>query len=378
MERKGLGRGLQDISSTFVSGEDEPNDIKNNLNSEDEATLSMIYPIKKGSIDYVRTCIGMVLTLIMLIIGGCAAPRLSLFPDETEPLREFTLEGKEKGKVLIISVDGIISDAPERSFLRPKPSKVQEIVSQLRLAEKDEEIRVILLKVDSPGGSTTASDILYHEIMAFKKRTQIKVVVSMMNLATSGGYYISLPADYIMAHPTTVTGSIGVILLYPRVTGLMEKIGLDVEVNKSGKNKDMASPFREATEEERRILQKITDDLGEQFLDLVVKHRRLDTKAVDSVSSARVYLSKEALDLGLVDEIGYLSDAINKSKRLANLSEDAKVIVYRRTEYPDDNVYNTKTSSPEIQKISLIDLNLPKTFSDMQTGFYYLWMPSLD
>lgn len=378
MERKGLGRGFQDISSTFVTREDEPNDIKNNLNSEDEATLSMISHIKKGSIDDMRTCIIMVLALIMLIIGGCAAPRLSLFPDETEPLREFTLEGNEKGKVLIISVDGIISDAPERSFLRPKPSKVQEIVSQLRLAEKDEEIRVILLKIDSPGGSTTASDILYHEIMAFKKRTQIKVVVSMMNLATSGGYYISLPADYIMAHPTTVTGSIGVILLYPRVTGLMEKIGLDVEVNKSGKNKDMASPFREATEEERHILQKITDDLGEQFLDLVVKHRRLDTKAVDSVSSARVYLSKEALDLGLVDEIGYLSDAINKSKRLANLSEDAKVIVYRRTEYPDDNVYNTKTSSPEIQKISLIDLNLPKTFSDMQTGFYYLWMPSLD
>ena len=115
-----------------------------------------------------------------------------------------------------------------------------------------------------------------------------------------------------------------------------------------------------------------------QFLDLVVKHRSLDTKAVDSVTSARVYLSKEALEVGLVDEIGYLSDAIMKSKRLANLSEEAKVIVYRRTEYPDDNVYNTKTLSPEIQKISLVDLNLPQSFSDMQTGFYYLWMPSSD
>ena len=323
-----------------------------------------------------RTRVVMMLILTMLIMGGCAAPKFSLFPDETEPLREFTLEGKEKGKVLVIPVEGVISDAPERSFLRPRPSMVQEIVSQLRLAEQDKEVRAVLLKIDSPGGSTTASDILYHEIMEFKKRTQAKVVVSMMNLATSGGYYISLPADHILAHPTTVTGSIGVILLYPRVTGLMKKIGLDVEINKSGKNKDMASPFREATEEERRIFQGITDDLGNQFLDLVMKHRNLDTEAAESVATARVYLSKEALDLGLVDEIGYLSDAINKSKTLANLPADAKVIIYRRTEYPDDNVYNTKTSSPGIQRVSLIDLNLPETFSDMQTGFYYLWMPS--
>jgi protease-4 len=318
----------------------------------------------------------MMLILTMLIMGGCAAPKLSLFPDETEPLREFTLEGKGKGKVLVIPVEGVISDVPERGFLRPRPSMVQEIVSQLRMAEQDKEVRAVLLKIDSPGGSTTASDILYHEIMEFKKRTQAKVVVSMMNLATSGGYYISLPADCILAHPTTVTGSIGVILLYPRVTGLMKKIGIDVEVNKSGDKKDMASPFREATEEERRIFQGITDDLGNQFLDLVTKHRNLDTEAVESVSTARVYLSKEALDLGLVDEIGYLSDAINTSKRLADLSADAKVIVYRRTEYPDDNVYNTKTSSPGIQRFSLIDLNLPEAFSNMQTGFYYLWMPA--
>lgn len=325
-----------------------------------------------------RTGVILMLTLMVLMVGGCAAPKLSLFPDETEPLREFTLQGKEKGKILIIHVEGMISDVPERRFLRPKPSMVQEIVSQLRLAEQDQEIRAILLKIDSPGGSTTASDILYHEIMEYKKRTQAKVVVSMMNLATSGGYYIALPADYIIAHPTTVTGSIGVILLYPRVTGLMEKIGLDVEVNKSGKNKDMASPFRETTKEERRIFQGITDDLGNQFLDLVTKHRSLDAAAVDSVASARVYLSKEALELGLVDEIGYISDAINKTKRMANLPENAKVIVYRRTEYPDDTVYNTKTSSPGIQRLSLIDLNMAETFSDMQAGFYYLWLPSID
>jgi protease-4 len=324
----------------------------------------------------VRTYIIM-LTVVVLITGGCAAPKLNLFMDETEPLREYTLEGMEKGKVLVIPVEGIISDAPERKFLRPKPSMVQEIVSQLRLAEKDKEIKAVLLKINSPGGSTTASDLLYHEIMEFKNRTQAKVVVSMMNLATSGGYYIALPADHIMAHPTTVTGSIGVILLYPRVTGLMKKIGLDIEVNKSGKNKDMASPFRKITAEERRIFQGITEDLGNRFLDLVMKHRDLDTKAVENIASARVYLSKDALNLGLVDEIGYLSDALLKSKILADLPKDAKVVVYRRTKYPDDNVYNTKTSFQGIQRISLIDLDMAETLSDMHTGFYYLWMPSV-
>jgi protease-4 len=126
---------------------------------------------------------------------------------------------------------------------------VQEFVSQLRLAEKDKKIKALLLKIDSPGGSVIASDIVYNEILAFKKRTGAKVVVAMMGVAASGGYYISLPADTIVAHPATITGSIGVIFFRPKVTGLMGKIGVGVEVNKSGKNKDIGSPFRQTTAE---------------------------------------------------------------------------------------------------------------------------------
>lgn len=318
------------------------------------------------------------LTVMTLIIGGCSAPKLNLFSDEPDPLREFTLQGKKKEKVLLIPVEGVISDAPERRFLRPKPGMVQEIVSQLRLAEKDKEIKAVLFKIDSPGGSTTASDILYHEIMEFKKRTQTKIVVSMMNIAASGGYYISLPADHIMAHPTTVTGSIGVILLYPQVTGLMNKLGVQVEVNKSGENKDMASPFREVTEEERRIFQGITDGLADRFITLVEKHRHLEGDAVENIKSARVYLAKKAMDLGLVDDVGYLSDAIKKAKSLANLPDDAKVVVYRRSKYPDDNLYNTKASAPDLQRISLIDIKMADSLTNLQTGFYYLWVPSVE
>ena len=107
-----------------------------------------------------------------------------------------------------------------------RPSQVQEVVSRLRRAEKDEEVKAVLLEINSPGGSITASDILYHEIMDFKERTGARVVAALMDVAASGGYYIALPADRIIAHPTTITGSVGVILVQPKVTGLMDKLGL--------------------------------------------------------------------------------------------------------------------------------------------------------
>lgn len=323
-----------------------------------------------------RTNLFAILAVTAFFVNGCAAPKIKLFPDATDPLQEFTLEGTQKGKVLVIPIRGIISDAPRKSFPGAMPSAVQEIVSQLRLAEKDEEVRAVLLKIDSPGGLITASDVLYHEIMAFKKRTGAKVVVAMMDVAASGGYYVSLPADFILAHPTTITGSIGAIFMRPKVTGVMGKIGLDIKVNKSGKNKDMGSPFRQTTEEEEKILQGITDELGGRFVSLVAKHRKLDQKALAQISTARVYLAKEALQLGLVDKIGYLSDAVVEARKLCGLSEDTKLVVYRRTEYPDDNIYNTSTTQYSGSRLALIDLGLPDCMTSLRTGFYYLWWPA--
>ena len=312
------------------------------------------------------------LIAIVLLMIGCTAPRIRLYPSQADPLKEFTLEGKAKQKVLVIPVRGIISNVPKEGFIRTRPSKVQEVVSQLRLAEKDDNIKAVILKVDSPGGSVTASDILYNEIAVFKERTGAKVVVAMMGLTASGGYYISLPADYIVAHPTTITGSIGVIFRRPRITGLMNKVGIDVEVNKSGKNKDIGSPFRAATAEEEKIFQDLTDRLAIRFIDLVAKHRKLEPEIISEISTARVYLANEALELGLVDEIGYLEKAVLEAKKLARLPEDAKVVVYRRTEYPDDNLYNTATRYDEGHE-SFISLDLPGSLNHLTAGFYYLW-----
>jgi len=322
-----------------------------------------------------RRSLSIVAAITLLFLLGCQAPRIRLFPSAADPLEEYTLEGEEKGKILVISISGIISDAPRMSVFTTRPSMVQEVVSQLRKAAKDSEIKALLLKINSPGGSATASDILYNEILSFKQKTKAKVVVAMMDVAASGGYYIALPADHIMAHPTTVTGSVGVLFLSPNVSGLMEKIGVEVNVSKTGKNKDMGSPFRQATAEEKQIIADMIDQLGKQFLNRIAAHRSIDPRQLERISSARIFLANDALVLGMVDSVGYLAEAVSQAKKLAGLSENAKVVVYRRTEYPDDNLYNTATARYEGRGLSIVSVDLPPSLSGLQAGFYYLWQP---
>jgi protease-4 len=313
-----------------------------------------------------------------LVTGGCGGLKVNIGTDDPrEPLKEYTLEGRGRGKVLVIPIRGFLSDAPRRGFLGERASLVQEVVSQLRLAEKDKQVKALLLEINSPGGSVTASDILYHEIMGFKQRTKAAVVAALMDVAASGGYYIALPADRIVAHPTTITGSVGVIFMRPKVAGLMEKLGVAVEVNKSGKEKDIGSPFRPSTPEEEKVFQDMTDRLGEKFLERVADHRRMDRGALSAVSSARIYLADEAMQLRLVDAIGYLNNAVDEARQLAGLPGDAKVVVYRRNEYPNDNIYNTSASWQNGAGAPLIDLHLLEAIPALSPGFYYLWAPGV-
>jgi protease-4 len=324
-----------------------------------------------------RRWIAIVAVVMGLFLIGCHGPRIRLFPSAADPLREHTLEGTAKGKVLVIHVRGTISDEPRRRIVTTRPSLLQEVVSQLRKAEKDPEIKALLLKINSPGGSTTASDILYQEIVAFKQKTQTKVVVAMMDVAASGGYYIALPADFILAHPTSVTGSVGVLFLRPDLVGLIDKVGIGVDISKTGKNKDMGSPFRQATDEEKQIIQDMIDQLGARFLDRIEAHRRIDPQSLKEISSARIYLAADALRLGMVDQVGYLSEAVGEAKKLSGLPENAKVIVYRRTRFPDDNLYNPSTSQYEGQGVSMVSVDLPASLTIKQAGFYYLWQPGV-
>jgi len=285
--------------------------------------------------------------LLGLLVTGCAAPSIKLMSDASDPLREFRLEGTADGKILIIPIRGVIGDSPRKSFLRVLPSMVQKVVAHLKKAEKDPEIKAVVLKINSPGGSATAS--------------------------TSGGYYVALPADMIMAHPTTVTGSVGAVFIRPEVSGLMKKIGVDVAIHKSGRNKDMGSPFRTPSKEEKKIMQALIDNLGKRFVDLVAQHREIAPDSLREIATARIYIAADAQKAGLVDRTGYIDDALQQARKLAGLADDSKVVIYRRTSFPDDNIYNPLSTGTEGNSPVLVDLGVLEWIPPQAAGFYYLW-----
>ena len=180
----------------------------------------------------------------------------------------------------------------------------------IRRATEDPAVKAILLVVDSGGGGITASDILYHSLVEFKESDpDRRIVVLMGDMACSGAYYASLPADLILAHPTTITGSIGVILSSINVHRLAESLGIVDESITSGENKSILNPMRELTDDQRALLQDTVDELHERFMSLVAFHRDLPMETVRKLADGRIYTANQAQELGLVDEIGYLKDA---------------------------------------------------------------------
>jgi protease-4 len=299
---------------------------------------------------------------------------MKLFRDASEPLQEFTLSGKESEKIVLIPVTGTIDNQPSQSWISRTPGTVQETVAHLKKARADSDVKALLIEIDSPGGSVTASDILHREITAFRRlRPDVKVVAVMMDTAASGGYYIAAACDAIVAHPTTVTGSIGVIFMRADISGLLDMIGARAVVNKSGEFKDMGSPFREPTAEETQVFQQMIDEYYERFVTVVAEGRGMSRDKVKSMADGRIYTGEQALELGLVDQVGYIGDAVKEARSQAKLSQDARVVVYRRTLFHDDNEYNTATVQGGEKP--LMDLGLDGYLPELKTGFYYLWMP---
>ncbi len=214
-------------------------------------------------------------------------------------------------KVAIVRVTGVIIDSGS-------------VIEELKGYSKDSSVKAIVLRVDSPGGAVAPSQEIYQEILKVKKKK--KVVVSMGSVAASGGYYISAPADRIVANAGTLTGSIGVIMEIPNVRGLMEKVGIETEVIKSGKHKDMASVFKSMTPEERRILQAVLDDVHEQFIRAVSDARGMKFEDVRKLADGRIFTGRKARELGLVDELGNLHDAVMLAGSLSGIRGEPGVV----------------------------------------------------
>ena len=218
----------------------------------------------------VRACVITATCLVAFLIAGCTCFSIPLV-EKTESLDETVISGKGRDKILLVDISGVLSSEEKGSTfsLRKEASIVARIREELKKAIKDRRIKGLIMRVNSPGGTVTSSDIIYREITKFKNETKIPVAACIMELAASGGYYVSLAADTIIAHPTSVTGSIGVIALKFNAKGLMEKIGVEDETVKAGDKKDLWSPFRPSTEEEREIIQNMLNDFHEKFMDVV-------------------------------------------------------------------------------------------------------------
>ncbi|MEI6127179.1 MAG: S49 family peptidase, partial [Pseudomonadota bacterium] len=186
-----------------------------------------------------------IMCLLLVAFQGCAFVNVPLF-QFTQPLVEKNLEGKGKNKILLIDIEGVITSGKKQSFLGSdtEPDPVARIKEELEKASLDKRIKAVILKINSPGGTVTASAIIHKELLKFKEKTGIAVIACLMDIAASGGYYVANAADKIIAHPTTVTGSIGVIAMKFNVKGLMDKIGVSDETIKSADKKDILSPFR--------------------------------------------------------------------------------------------------------------------------------------
>ncbi len=214
-------------------------------------------------------------------------------------------------KIALVRVAGIILDSTDT-------------IDELKGYAKDSSVKAIVLRVDSPGGAVAPSQEIYDEII--KIRETKKVIASMGSVAASGGYYIAAPANRIVANPGTLTGSIGVIMEIPNIEGLMDKIGVKAVVIKSGKHKDLASMYKSITPENRKILQVVLDDVHEQFITAVSNARGIEFEELKKIADGRVFTGRMAKEIGLVDQLGNLQDAIMLAAELAGIKGEPHVV----------------------------------------------------
>ncbi len=236
--------------------------------------------------------------MVVLVVTTVAIVTGIVFKSEREP--DFSGQ-----KVGVVSIQGPITDS-------------REVIRQLKVLRESEAVKAIVVRINSPGGAVGPSQEIYREVM--KTRQTKKVVASMGAVAASGGYYIAAAADRIMANPGTITGSIGVIMGFTNFRQLMEKIGLRPIIIKSGPYKDIGSPTRPMTDEEKALLQQVIDQIHQQFIQAVSTGRNLEKERVAELADGRIYTGQQARELGLVDSLGNFEDAVQLAGKLGGIS----------------------------------------------------------
>lgn len=323
----------------------------------------------------VRAWLFALLSMVLVATTGCVTIDVLGGGEEAE-LVESVVRGREGRKILLLDIDGVIGEAaPTGAFFGgPEIGTVARVVEILDRARQDEEVAALLLRIDSPGGTATASEQVYEEIVRFKRERRIPVAAQLMGTATSGGYYVALAADTIQAHPTTVTGSIGVIFTSLSFAGLMEKLGVEDQTLTGGEFKDAGSPFRRLSETERAQLQAIVDDLHARFREVVAEGRpKLSPEQIEGLASGQVFSARQAHEKGLVDRVGSLEETVRELERRLGVSR-SRVVAYHRPREIRRNLY-TRSPAAGGGRVALAGADEALAPLLGRSGFYYLWAP---
>jgi protease-4 len=316
--------------------------------------------------------------LLALGVTGCFNG-LVLTPTYVDgPIEETVVTGARhwlcRDKIAVIDVEGLILNAKGSSLFGSSDNPVSLFRERLDAAANDKHVKAVVLRINSPGGAVTASDVMYQDLVNFRKETKKPVIACMMDVAASGAYYLAMGSDLVYAHPTTVTGSIGVIMSLYNATGLFHLVGVTSDPIKSGPNKDIGNPGRPMTPEERALLQGMVDSFYNQFVQVVARGRHLPEARVRALADGRVYTGLDAQRLGLVDKVGYLEDALQAAMDLACL-KDVAVVAYDKCNGYRGSIY---AAAPKVPSEITVKLDLPG-LSGGQAGaaFMYLWEPGV-
>lgn len=313
--------------------------------------------------------ISMALNMGLLVGSAFRGERLTRTADGPEDqFPRFTTRwsyGDGEAVVVRIPLDGIITRQPEGGLFSPRIDRVQMTLNRIRAARNDPSVRAILLEVDSPGGAVTPSDEIYYALRRFRESDEERrVVVFSRDVAASGAYYAAMAGDWIMAEPTAIVGSIGVMIQTLNWRELSERIGIRDTTIKSGETKDILNPFRDASDEELGILQDLVDSMHDRFAGIVQASRGLDQAAMGRLADGRVFTAADALSEGLIDEIGYWDDAV---KRTAAVLGVPSVRIVRYEHRPDWSDWIASLRTPHPVHTLLNEIDRPRIL--------YLWRP---
>lgn len=324
--------------------------------------------------------------LLALVVCGLLAGVLGCGPNVGYVVKPIPIEEKlvetvvssDKGlfvsdKVAIVDVDGIILNA-RSGLMGLSENPVSLFVEKLDRIQADNDVRAVVLRINSPGGGVTASDIMYHRLLEFKKARKVPVIAIIEDIGASGGYYLANGADRIIVHPTSVTGSIGVIVQTVSFAGTMRMIGIDAKAITSGRYKDMASPFKPLDPNDAAILQGLVNDFYKRFVDVVAAGRKgLNREQVVALADGRVYTADQALANGLADEIGYMDKAIAVAKTEGHIQKGKVVIYSRPWGYKSNEYAEAAAQTPGASQVNLINISAPELMRLGQPSFLYLW-----